>query len=139
MLLGMSRGRYYLLTGKEIVAAEALEWGLAGEVVAAGSELPRAREVARLLAAQPALVRRYTREVITLEVSKRRLRDELGYGLALERLACGYGNWREDGPAGSRQLAQPGAAADVPACWEGTGVLEGGRRGRGGWYWLRPC
>jgi enoyl-CoA hydratase/carnithine racemase len=94
MLLGMSRGRYYLLTGKEIVAAEALEWGLAGEVVAGGSELPRAREVARLLAAQPVLVRRYTREVITLEINKRRLRDELGYGLALEGLACGYGYWR---------------------------------------------
>ena len=93
MLLGMNRGRYYLLTAKEIMAAEALEWGLAGEVVAAGSELPRAREVSRLLAAQPAPVRRYTREVITLEI-KRRLRDELGYGLALERLASGYGNWR---------------------------------------------
>jgi hypothetical protein len=38
-------------------------------------------------------VRRYTREVITLEI-KRRLRDELGYGLALEGLASGYGNWR---------------------------------------------
>src|ERR1700735_4756690 len=93
MLLGMNRGRYYLLTGEQISAAEALEWGLVGEVVPAGSELDRAREVARRLAAQPALVRRYTREVITLEL-KRRLRDELGYGLALEGLASGYGNWR---------------------------------------------
>jgi hypothetical protein len=31
--------------------------------------------------------------VITLEI-KRRLRDELGYGLALQGLAAGYGNWR---------------------------------------------
>jgi enoyl-CoA hydratase/carnithine racemase len=27
MLLGMNRGRYYLLTGEQISAAEALEWG----------------------------------------------------------------------------------------------------------------
>jgi enoyl-CoA hydratase/carnithine racemase len=93
MLLGMNRGRYYLLTGEQISAAEALAWGLVGEVVPAGSELDRARELARRLALQPALVRRYTREVITLEI-KRRLRDELGYGLALEGLASGYGNWR---------------------------------------------
>jgi enoyl-CoA hydratase/carnithine racemase len=93
MLLGMNRGRYYLLTDEQISAAEALAWGLVGEVVPAGSELDRARELARRLALQPALVRRYTREVITLEI-KRRLRDELGYGLALEGLASGYGNWR---------------------------------------------
>ena len=93
MLLGMNRGRYYLLTGEQISAAEALQWGLVGEVVPVGSELERAREIARRIAAQPALVRRYTREVITLEI-KRRLRDELGYGLALEGLASGYGNWR---------------------------------------------
>jgi enoyl-CoA hydratase/carnithine racemase len=89
----MNRGRYYLLTDEQISAAEALAWGLVGEVVPAGSELDRARELARRLALQPALVRRYTREVITLEI-KRRLRDELGYGLALEGLASGYGNWR---------------------------------------------
>jgi enoyl-CoA hydratase/carnithine racemase len=93
MLLGMNRGRYHLLTGERIAAAQALEWGLVGEVVPAGSELDRARELARQVAAQPALVRRYTREVITLEI-RRRLRDELGYGLALEGLASGYGNWR---------------------------------------------
>ena len=93
MLLGMNRGRYYLLTGKEIPAAQALDWGIVSEVVPAGSELQRAGELAELVAAQPALVRSYTREVLTLEI-KRRFRDELGYGLALEGLASGYGNWR---------------------------------------------
>jgi enoyl-CoA hydratase/carnithine racemase len=93
MLLGMNRGRYYLLTGKEITAVQALDWGLVAEMVPAGSELDRARELATLFAAQPPLVRRYTREVITLEI-KRRFREELGYGLALEGLGSGYGNWR---------------------------------------------
>jgi enoyl-CoA hydratase/carnithine racemase len=93
MLLGMNRGRYYLLTGKEISASEALEWGLVNEVVPAGHELARAQELAHLIAQQPPLVLRYTREAITLEL-KRRFRDELPYGLALEGLASGYGNWR---------------------------------------------
>jgi enoyl-CoA hydratase/carnithine racemase len=92
MLLGMNRGRYYLLTGKGITAAEAFEWGLVSEVAPPGEEVGRAQELARQIARQPALVRRYTREVITLEI-RRRLRDELGYGLALEGLASGYGRW----------------------------------------------
>lgn len=92
MLLGMNRGRYHLLTGSEIRATQALEWGLVSEVVAPGSELARARELAELVSSQPPLVRRYTREVMSLEI-RRRLRDELGYGLALEGLGSGYGNW----------------------------------------------
>ena len=56
-------------------------------------ELARARELADQFARQPPLVLRYTREAITLEL-KRRFRDELPYGLALEGLASGYGNWR---------------------------------------------
>lgn len=93
MLLGMNRGRHYLLTGKEITAREALDWGLVSEVVPAGTELTRAREIAMVIAAQTAPVLRYTRQVMTLEI-KRRLREDLAYGLSLEMLASSYGFWR---------------------------------------------
>lgn len=92
MLLGMNRGRYYLLTGKDISATEALDWGLVAEVVPPGQEIERARELARDIADRPTFVIRYTREVLTLEI-KRRLRAELPIGLALEGLSNGFGNW----------------------------------------------
>jgi enoyl-CoA hydratase/carnithine racemase len=92
-LLGMNRGRYYLLTGKDISAAEALEWGLVNELLPASDLNSRAWELAGELAQQPVLTLRYTREIITLEL-KRRFHDELGYGLALEGFASGYGVWR---------------------------------------------
>jgi enoyl-CoA hydratase/carnithine racemase len=90
MLLGMNRGRYYLLTGKEITASQALEWGLVAEVLAPGSVLGRAWELAERLAAAPRLTLRYTREAMTLEL-KRRFYAELGYGLALESMPSGFG------------------------------------------------
>lgn len=93
MLLGANRGRYYLLTGKEITAAEALEWGLVAEVVRPGHEVTRARELAVEIAAHPAVVTRYTREILTIEI-KRRVRAELPIGLALEGLANGFGRGR---------------------------------------------
>jgi hypothetical protein len=62
-------------------------------VVPAGTELTRAREIAMVIAAQTAPVLRYTRQVMTLEI-KRRLREDLAYGLSLEMLASSYGFWR---------------------------------------------
>lgn len=85
-LLGPNRGRYFLLTGEELSAAEARELGLVAEVLPAADLLPRAREHAASLMEKTPLVRRYTRMLLNHEL-RRRMQAELGYGLALEGTA----------------------------------------------------
>jgi enoyl-CoA hydratase len=53
--LGWGNAMRFLLTGEEFGAAEALRIGLVQEIVPAGSQLDRAREVARLIAEQAPL------------------------------------------------------------------------------------
>lgn len=86
MLMGINRGRYFLLTGQSISAHEALSLGLVNEVLPQADVLPRAWQHARMLLERPPLVRRYARVLVTQEL-KRRMHDLLGYGLALEGLA----------------------------------------------------
>lgn len=86
MLLGPNRGRYALLMGERIGAQEALSLGLVGEVLAPGALLPRAWEIARTLATRSPMMLRNTRTLMTQHL-KRRLHDELGYGLVLEGMA----------------------------------------------------
>ena len=82
-LLGPNRGRYFLLTGQEIGAEEALRLGLVGEVVPEDRLLERAREHARTIAARPAMAMRYARIALTAPF-REELRKNLGYGLILE-------------------------------------------------------
>jgi enoyl-CoA hydratase/carnithine racemase len=86
MLLGPNRGRYFLMTGQEIDAQEALRLGVVGEVLPADRLLARAWEHARKIAAKPTLPMRYTRIALTQDL-KRRMLNELGYGLMLEGMA----------------------------------------------------
>jgi enoyl-CoA hydratase/carnithine racemase len=86
MLLGPNRGRYFLLTGQEIGAQEALRLGVVAEVLPAEQLLPRAWVLAREVAAKPLLTLKYTRLALTQEL-KRRMQAELGYGLMLEGMA----------------------------------------------------
>lgn len=86
LLMGLNRGRYFLLTGQKIPADEAKLIGLVNEVMPADQLLGRARELARQLMLQPKLVRRYTRVALTEEI-RSRMQGLLGYGLALEGLA----------------------------------------------------
>jgi len=86
LLLGMNRGRYFLMTGQTLDAAEALRLGLVAEVLPADELLPRAWELAEDLARKPTLLLRYTRVLFT-EYLRRQMHDLLGYGLAMESLA----------------------------------------------------
>jgi enoyl-CoA hydratase/carnithine racemase len=84
-LLGLNRGRYFLLTGQRLDAQEALRLGLVAEVLRREALLPRAWELARELSRRSTLVLRYTKLLMAQEI-RRDLLDLLGYGLALEGL-----------------------------------------------------
>ncbi|MGB6104110.1 MAG: enoyl-CoA hydratase/isomerase family protein [Pusillimonas sp.] len=87
LIMGPNRGRYFLLTGQTLDAAEAKEMGLVSEVLPPDALLPRAWELARQLQLRPTLLRRYARVMLTQDL-KKRMQDLLGYGLALEGLAA---------------------------------------------------
>lgn len=83
MVLGPNRARHFLLTGAEISAEEALRLGFVAEVVPHGTVLDRARAIARELRAKNPQMLRFTRNALTQHI-KRRMLDDLGYGLMLE-------------------------------------------------------
>ena len=85
LLLGVNRGRYFLLTGQKIEAEEAKTLGLVSEVMPQAELLPRAWELANQMAQQSDIVLRYSRVAMTL-VIKLQIHDLLAYGLALEGL-----------------------------------------------------
>lgn len=85
-LLGVNRGRYFLLTGQELDADEALRLGVVSEVLAPEALMPRARELAGQMAGKSELTLRYTRVAMVQHLRRQVLLD-LGYGLALEGLA----------------------------------------------------
>lgn len=86
MLLGPNRGRYFLLTNERIGAEEAKRLGVVAEVLPADALMARARDHAERLAALPAKQLRHTRRILVRDL-RRRLRDELELGLAVEALA----------------------------------------------------
>jgi enoyl-CoA hydratase/carnithine racemase len=90
LLLGMNRGRHFLLTGREFDANEALDLGLVAEVHPLVDLRARAWEVARELARQPTMTLRYSRLAIT-QLLKQVLQENLSHGLALE----GLGAWNQ--------------------------------------------
>jgi enoyl-CoA hydratase/carnithine racemase len=86
MLLGPNQGRYFLLTGQRLSAQEALRLGVVAEVLPLEQLMPRARELAHGLAVHPRRMLRHTRTILVRHWRKR-LRDELELGLAVEGLA----------------------------------------------------
>ena len=86
MLLGPNRGRYFLLTGERIGAAEAKALGVVGEVMPQAELMPRARELAEGLARHPIRFLRHTRAVLIHQL-RRRMGEELRFGLGAEALA----------------------------------------------------
>jgi enoyl-CoA hydratase/carnithine racemase len=87
LVLGMNRGRYFLLTGQKLSAQEALRLGVVSEVLPAANLLPRAWELAEQLIKQPPLTLRYARVVLTQRL-KQLMLENLGYGLALQGLGA---------------------------------------------------
>lgn len=85
VVMGLNRGRYFLLTGQTVDAQQALQMGLVNEVLPRPQLLPRAWELARGIMRQPELNRRYARVLLT-EHLRRRVSELLPYGLALEGL-----------------------------------------------------
>jgi len=83
MLLGPNRARHFLFTGAEISAEEALRLGFVAEVVPHGQVMDRARAIARELTAKNPQMLRFSRVAMTQHI-KRRMLDDLGYGLMLE-------------------------------------------------------
>jgi enoyl-CoA hydratase/carnithine racemase len=87
VLLGPSRGRYFLLTSEKLEPEEAKRLGVVHEVHPAGVLMERARELARQLAQTKPLVLKYSRLALTQQL-KRAVLDDLPYGLLLEGLAA---------------------------------------------------
>jgi enoyl-CoA hydratase/carnithine racemase len=86
LLLGMTRGRYFLITGQKITSGQALDLGIVNEVMPRDELMPRAFALAEQIASQPPLAVRYTRVAINMML-KNLLGDGLSHGLALEGLS----------------------------------------------------
>jgi enoyl-CoA hydratase/carnithine racemase len=86
-VIGEIRGRYFLLSGQKLSAAEAKDYGAVNEVVGREALLPRAWELARYLKKQNPLTLRYTRMAFSTRF-RRRLQESLSYGLALEGISA---------------------------------------------------
>src|SRR6202047_3382080 len=86
-VIGEIRGRYFLLSGQKLNAAEAKGYGAVNEVVHRETLLPRAWELARYLKKQNPLTLRYTRMALSTRF-RRRLQESLSYGLALEGISA---------------------------------------------------
>ena len=93
-LLGVNRGRSFLLMSDRIEPEEALRLGLYRSVEAdTDAALAAAHTIAREIAAKPPAVVRYTRFALT-RVLRERLASGLAYGLAIEGLGA-YESWPE--------------------------------------------
>lgn len=87
LVLGSTRGRYFLLTQETLSVQKAYEYGVVNEVLPPDQLMARAWELARQLAKQPTLNLRYTRVVLTQRL-KRLVSENIGYGLALEGITA---------------------------------------------------
>lgn len=108
-LLGINRGKYFLLTGQRITAQQGLELGFVNEVLPPDQLMPRAMELAHQLATYKDLTLRYTR-LCFVDRWKRLFNEDVGagYGMALESLAHidrGWNVWDKSNE-GNKDFAQ---------------------------------
>ncbi len=83
LLLGANRGRYFLLTGQEISAQEALDLGVVSELHPLDDLLPRARELAAQLATQRDIVLQGARHVL-IHPLRNLFREQLYNSMSVE-------------------------------------------------------
>jgi enoyl-CoA hydratase/carnithine racemase len=82
-LAGPGHAQRFLLEPRPIPARMAQSWGVVSEIVADGTALDRARELARSWLSKPELTLRNTR-IHFIQPLKERIVREVGYGLLLE-------------------------------------------------------
>ena len=87
LMLGRSRGHYYLLTSETMTAQTAHHFGVVHEIHPAGQVLGRAWELARQLERQTMDTLRYTRMLFSQPLKESLIR-ELGPGMAFEGLSA---------------------------------------------------
>ena len=83
LLLGLNRGKYFLLTEQTLSAVQALELGIVNEVLPRAELLPRARALASELAKRSAVTLRNTRLALNM-LLRNAMQDGMSHGLALE-------------------------------------------------------
>jgi enoyl-CoA hydratase/carnithine racemase len=84
-LLGPNWGRYFLLTGQELSAQEALHARVVNEVLPRDQLLPRAWELAARLCEKPNHVLRYSRLVLNQRY-RRMILDDVAFGYGMQWL-----------------------------------------------------
>ena len=86
-IAGPARAKWLLWTGERIDAQTALQWGVVNEVVAHERALARGIEIARSLAAKPALYRTLQKQTLNVNL-RRRIIQDVPFGMALEGLTA---------------------------------------------------
>ncbi len=86
-IAGTARAKWLLWTGESIDAQTALQWGVVSEVVAHERAVERGIEIARRLAAKPALYRTLQKQTLNLNL-RRRIIQDVPFGMALEGLTA---------------------------------------------------
>src|SRR5919106_4444464 len=86
-IAGTARATWLLWTGEQIDARTALQWGVVSEVVSHERALDRGIEIARGLAAKPALYRTLAKQTLNLNL-RRRITQDVPFGMALEGLTA---------------------------------------------------
>lgn len=84
---GTARAKWLLWTGDSIDAHTALQWGVVSEVVAHDNAVARGIEIARALAAKPALYRALQKQTLGVNL-RRRIVQDVPFGMALEGLTA---------------------------------------------------
>ena len=85
--VGSARAKWLLWTGEIIDAATARDWGIVSEVLPADKVLERGLEIARTLAAKPALWRSLQKQVLNQNM-RRRIVNDVPFGMALEAMTA---------------------------------------------------
>jgi enoyl-CoA hydratase/carnithine racemase len=84
---GTARAKWLLWTGQTIDANTALAWGVVSEVVPHDRAMERGMEIARTLAAKPALYRSLQKQTLNVNL-RRRITQDVPMGMALEGLTA---------------------------------------------------